>query len=140
LFCAVALANASENAEAELWELAKHVEGWGRIHLVERLANTTDPDIKEWLLRGGDKNSIMYEYLAHPCAVGGGLLTALQRDTVDDQLLAAAAEIIQALLIGGPAPGMDDYEEGAAVVELYLDQMAKRATSLKQLLVVRSIR
>src|SRR5947209_4891249 len=32
LFCAVALANASENGEAELWDLAKHVE-IGRAHV-----------------------------------------------------------------------------------------------------------
>src|SRR5207248_2725531 len=103
LFCAVGLANACDDGETQLWELAKHVDGWGRIHLVERLSKTENPEIKDWLLREGYKNSVMYEYLAYPCAVGGGLLAALEADEVDDDLLLSAAEIIQALITGGPA-------------------------------------
>lgn len=139
LFATVALANAAEDAEAELWELANDVQGWGRVHVVERLANTEDPAIKDWLLREGYRNSVMYEYLAYPCAVGGGLRAALERDDVDDGLLAAAGEIIQALTAGGPAANLDDYEEGAAVVERYLDLMGQHATSLPQLLSVHAV-
>ena len=120
--------------------MAKYVEGWGRVHLVERLAETTNPEIKEWLLREGYKNSIMYEYLAYPCAVGGNLLAALQREAVDDQLLHAAGEIILALVVGGPAQGLDDYEDGAAVVGLYLGQMEQRASSLGHFQAVHAIR
>ena len=140
LFCAVALANASENGEEELWELAKQVEGWGRIHLVERLTETRNPEIQDWLLREGYKNSVMYEYLGYSCAVGGNLLAALQRDVVDDQLLGATGEIIQSLISGGPAASLDDYEDGAAVVELYLGEMEQRASSLAQFLTIRAIR
>lgn len=82
----------------------------------------------------------MYEYLAHTCAVGGGLLAALDADDVDDGLLGAAGEIIQALIAGGPTAGMDDYEDGAAVVQRYLGLMEGRATSLLQLLTVHAIR
>ncbi|HEX2682622.1 MAG TPA: hypothetical protein VHL77_01740, partial [Ferruginibacter sp.] len=40
LFSAVAITNSLKESEQVLWELAKCVNGWGRIHLVERLANT----------------------------------------------------------------------------------------------------
>jgi hypothetical protein len=140
LFCAVALGNTCEDGETELWELAKHVDGWGRIHLVERLSKTKNPEIKDWLLREGFKNSVMYEYLAYPCAVGGELLAALEGDEVDDNLLVSAAEILQALIGGGPAQNMNDYEDGAIVIQLFLNQMAKGRSALPELLAVNAIR
>jgi len=139
LFCAVALQNTSEYPEIEVWDLAKLVQGWGRVHLVERLSETTNPEIKDWLLREGYKNSIMYEYLAFPCARGGGLLAALEQNNVDDDLLLSAAEIIQALIIGGPAENIDNYDDGAMVVELFLDEMEQRGTGLVQFLTVSTI-
>ncbi len=139
LFCAVALGNSCEDGERKLWEMAKHVTGWGRVHLVERLAKTEDTEIKDWLLREGFRNSVMYEYLAYSCAVGGGLLAALERDEVDDDLLISAAEIIQALIAGGPAQNMDDYEDGAFVVQLFLNQMEQGKSTVREFLVVNAI-
>lgn len=140
LFCAVALSNAVENPEAELWALAKQVDGWGRIHIVERLAGTENPEIKDWLLRDGYKNSVMYEYLAYTCATSGGLLTALDRENVDDELLAAASDILRALIAGGPAEDIDCYEDGAATVELYVGHAGRKAVSLDHFLTVATIR
>ncbi len=129
LYAAVALANSLADAqerEAAWWSLAKRVNGWGRIHLVERLAKTRRAGIKAWLLREGYKNSIMTEYLAHACATGGELLAALNDDRIDDALLQGAGDIIRALIDGGPAPGMDDYADGAAATARYLHHLALR--------------
>jgi hypothetical protein len=38
LFCVVAITNSSEDHDKALWNLARNVTGWGRIHAVERLA------------------------------------------------------------------------------------------------------
>lgn len=140
LFCAVAVSNVAEDGEMELWEFAKNVDGWGRIQIVERLAGTEKPEIKEWMLRDGYKNSVMYEYLAYTCATTGGLLEALSQDEVDDQLLTSAAEIIQALIIGGPAECMDDFEDGAVVAQQFLDHVEQHGKTLTQFLTVASIR
>jgi hypothetical protein len=139
LFCAVALSNAVEDCEQELWDLAKNVEGWGRVQIVERLADTENPDIKEWMLREGYRNKVMYEYLAYTCATTGGLLEALSRDSIDDDLLTSTAEIIQALIIGGPAEDIDDYDDGAVAVELYLGNAERLGTTLLHFLTVASI-
>jgi hypothetical protein len=64
---------------------------------VERLRETTDPDIRSWILREGYRNSIMHEYLAYIAATTGGLLEALRAETVDRRLLTAAGQILQAL-------------------------------------------
>lgn len=140
LFCAVAITNSSEEHDEALWTLARNVTGWGRIHVVERLARTENPAFKDWLLREGFRNSIMYEYLAATCARAGGLLTALSEDQVDRELLTAAGEIIQALIAGGPAEGIDDYEDARPVIELYLDHMGSSAETVEDFLHVNSIK
>ena len=140
LFSAVAIANGEADTEGDLWELAKNVRGWGRIHVVQRLSDTDNPRIKDWLLREGYKNGVMYEYSAYICAVAGGLLAALQREEVDGNLLESAGEIIRALLAGGPAQNVDDYEEGAAAIEYYLGHLAEKASALSGFLTVVAIR
>ena len=139
-YSAVALGNSSDNPEPDMWTLAKNVQGWGRICTVERLAKTHDPAIKRWLLREGYRNSVMYEYLAYTCAVAGDLKTELEHDEIDNGLLDAAGDVIGALISGGPAESMDDYADGAAVVERYLVWMQTRATSLSHFLAVAGIK
>jgi len=140
LYCAVALANASEGSDVALWTLARNVTGWGRIHVVERLSRTEEPAIKGWLLREGYRNSVMYEYLAATCARAGGLLAALGGGPADRGLLTAAGEILQALIAGGPAEGIDDYEDARPVIEAYLGHMASSAETVQDFLHVHSIK
>lgn len=134
LYAAVALSRtAGDDAEGLLFELARQVEGWGRIQIVERLAGTRDPAIKGWMLREGYKNAVMYEYLACTCAVAGGLRAALEQDRVDRALLDGAADIIGALVTGGPAEDMDDYADGAVVAERFLHHFGAAPTVLRHL-------
>lgn len=126
LFSAVALASTLESADRELWTLAKSVRGWGRIHAVERLSDTSDPEIRAWLVRDGFRNDVMDEYLAHTCAVAGDLAGALEADIVDDPLIDGAAGIFAALLNGGPAEDIEDYEDAPRAAAAYLRHLARR--------------
>ncbi|PRQ02145.1 hypothetical protein ENSA5_26040 [Enhygromyxa salina] len=126
LFSTVALASTLEHADRELWELAKGARGWGRIHAVERLADTKDPEILAWLVRDGFRNDVMDEYLAHTCAMVGDLAGALEADIVDDPLLDGAAGIFSALLNGGPAEDIEDYEHAPRAAAAYLRHLARR--------------
>ncbi|MEO1528336.1 MAG: hypothetical protein AAFX06_23175, partial [Planctomycetota bacterium] len=139
LFCAVALANSVQPPDQALWKLAKNVDGWGRIHVVERLSQTDDADIKAWLLRDGYRNNVMYEYLAYTCATAGGLLSAISTEQVDRELLTSAGEIIQALISGGPAECMDDYGDGALVTAKFLQHMEHQAEHVDDFLHVHTI-
>lgn len=139
LFAAVALSNGSTNPERDIWSLAKRVDGWGRIQCVERLSDATDPEVKEWLLREGYKNSVMYEYLAYTAATTGELTTALQRTEVDRQLLTSAGEIIEALIMGGPAQDIGDIDDAPAMLDAYLDLLDDRAETLGDLRTTTSI-
>jgi hypothetical protein len=141
LFSAVAIANSAANPERSLWALAKSVNGWGRIQTVERLAKTSDPEIKAWLLRDGFKNSVMYEYLAFTCALAGGLDTELAKPEIDDALFDGAGEILSTLIDGqgGPAEGIDDYAQRVLVVGEYLRHAKGKARKLGHFLAVKSI-
>jgi hypothetical protein len=143
LFSAVAL-QATESAAASgpeplLWQLARGVHGWGRVHLVERLAGTSDPAIKAWLLRDGCRNAIMDEYTALICARTGDLLAALRRAAPDAALLRGAGTILTALMRGGPAEGIEGYPEGPQATRLLLRHLRGRAGDLESLTVVAAI-
>lgn len=115
-----------ERADIKIWSLAKAVYGWGRINAVQYLAETTAPEIKEWMLREGFRNHILDEYLAYTCAATGGLRQALGSSTVDEALLAASADLLIALINGGPAEDISDYPDGPVVCLSFLRHMRTR--------------
>ena len=130
LFAAVAITNGLADPRPELWALARAVDGWGRIQCVRRLRDTREPEIREWILREGFRNSIMDEELAFIAATTGGLLDALTETEPDRELLTSGGEILEALVAGGPAEDLDDYDDGADAVEAFLGHMETRAETL----------
>jgi hypothetical protein len=141
LFAAVAAGSLLDDPVDCWWEMAKNVQGWGKIHVVERLARRVAerPDVRAWFLRHGCANTVMAEYLAHVCATAGQLHAALEVEGLDDELLEGACLIVQSLLNGGPADDMDGYEHGVEVVRALLDHLETRCDSLRRLDVVRAI-
>jgi hypothetical protein len=135
LYAAVALANRLEDPERTLFTLARQVDGWGRIHLVERLADSEDPEIRRWLVREGFRNTVALGYTVLIAARTGRLSEELERGAPDPDLFVAAGEILSGLIRGrsGPSGGIDDYEEGAAATGRYLDLLVERAERLEDL-------
>ncbi|PPK71262.1 hypothetical protein V5P93_003127 [Actinokineospora auranticolor] len=125
--------------ERELWRMALAVRGWGRIHCVERLRGTRDPEIREWILRGGFRNTVSHGYLALIAAETGGLAAAL-RGPVDRDLLTAAGEILLALIEVGPADGIRDYGQASEAIDSYLAVVEEYAPALIDFLCVEAIR
>lgn len=120
IYSVVALRKLLADPEPAIWSLAKAVHGWGRIRAVPFLTATTNPDIRDWMLREGFRNGVMYEYLAYACALGGDLRAALAREQIDADLLVASAELLGALIMGGPAESIEDYADGAEVCVSFL--------------------
>jgi hypothetical protein len=144
LYAAVAAANLVENKADVLWEMAKNVNGWGKIHIVEQLTNLVEnrDDIKAWLLRHGCENDVMPEYLAYYCATSGELLEALSVDNIDDELIDGTCKIVSALLHvshGSPSQDIEDYEDGANVIQHLLRHLTSPCNSLERLYTVWSI-
>lgn len=125
LFAAVALTLLVDDPEQLIWRLAQRVHGWGRVQLVERLDGTSNPEIQDWMLREGFRNSIMDNYLAEICARTGRLHEVLQQPAVDAQLLDSAADLLAALIEGGPSAGIDDYENAQEALQGYLSHLSQ---------------
>jgi hypothetical protein len=136
----VALARLVEDVEPMWWELARQVRGWGRIHLVHRLARSARPEIRRWILVEGYRNDIMDEYLALIAAEAGGLADELAADP-DDEILDSACGVIGTLLAGsGPAGDIHDYADGVRAVTNLLAQLEKRPSNPARLTVVGELR
>jgi hypothetical protein len=141
LYATVALQNAANDSELSLWALACLVKGWGRIQIIERLAETKDEQIKAWMLREGYRNDIMYEYTALICARTGDLLGNLRRPDPDEKLLKGAGSLLSTLIQGrgGPSEGMESYPEGSEAAELYLKHLRDREPDLEDFVNVSAI-
>ncbi|WP_159850129.1 hypothetical protein [Nocardia sp. CY41] len=133
LFAVVALMKTQPDRHRAVFELAQRLDGWGRIHAVERLKGCTDPDIKAWLLRHGFRNGVMNEYLAWISATTGGLYDALLDDHIDDALLDGAADILRALALGGPAEDMSDYDDAVPAMHRFAELLDRAEPTLGRL-------
>ena len=137
----VALANLLEDPVAAWWRVGCLATGWGKVEAVGRLAEqpSLPADVRAWLLRHGCDNAVTPEYLAYACATAGGLETALD-GLVDDELLDGACTILRALVRGGPAEDISDYEPGPRVVATVVELVAERPSSLPRLSAVVEMR
>jgi len=116
-----------EHANEELFDLIKHVHGWGRIHLLERLKPETE-EIREWILAEGIHNRIMPEYSALTAFEKGGVEALLASGTkLPARTFASVGEILGALLDESAVTGISGVESAAGVLLHYLEQ-AERQT------------
>jgi hypothetical protein len=139
LYAAVAMSHSSPDPEADMWQLAQEVRGWGRIQIIQRLADTKNSRIREWLIRDGSRNDIMDEYTALICARTGNLIGALRQTDVDAALIKGAGAILAALITGGPAESIEEYSDGAEAAERYLRHLDVRDADLEDIQFVRTI-
>lgn len=122
VYAAIAIANLSDNIANDLWDLAKRVDGWGKIQIVSRLAHPElEESIKDWLIFDGYKNNIMYEYLAFTCAINGELHIRLESEKIEHKLFKSASDIIEALIAEhSPSADISSYTYAASVIENFV--------------------
>ncbi|MET4080452.1 hypothetical protein ABIB40_000392 [Pedobacter sp. UYP30] len=141
VFSTIALSNLSDNLVNDLWELAKQVDGWGKIQLVDRLAEMElNSEIKDWLVLEGYKNNIMYEYLALTCAKNGMLNEKLNVESIDDNLYSSASDIIIALMDEGPAVGMSGYDDSHETIENFIRHSKTRNLNISNYITLHRIK
>ncbi|MEV0129227.1 hypothetical protein AB0H83_12320 [Dactylosporangium sp. NPDC050688] len=140
LVAAGALHRSQPDPDRAVYDLARRVEGWGRIDAVHHLRGTTDPEIRGWLLREGYRNTVMDEYLAHLAATTGDLRAALAPGSIDEPLLAGAGGILLALCTGGPSADITHYGDGPHVIDRYLVHAGNHPPNLGRVGVVGTLR
>ena len=116
------------------WHAARVATGWDKVEAVGRL--TAQPelpaDARAWLLRHGCDDTVMPEFVAYAVATAGRLEHALD-GLVDDALLDGACVILSALVNGGPAEDIDDYEPGPRVAAAVLDLLSDRRPTVARM-------
>lgn len=116
------------DANEWIYELAKHVHGWGRIHAVEKLAPEND-EIRDWLVLEGYRNTIMYEYSA---------LTVFEKAEVSKMLkgelsqekFQSISDILGSLLNEGPVTGISGVSDAQEVYSDFLSQASSHSLTL----------
>jgi hypothetical protein len=131
LVAGTALASLLGDPVSAWWRVSCVATGWGKVEALGRLTAQRDlpADVRAWLLRHGCDDVVMPEYVAHAVATAGRLEEALD-GLVDDALLDGACVILSALVNGGPAEDIDDYEPGPRVATAVLDLLAHRSPTV----------
>jgi len=141
LFALVAIVNLRDNAINDLWEMAKMVDGWGKIRLVGHIVKMEISDeVKDWLISDGYKNEIMYEYLAYECAVKGNLHEKLERENISSVLFKSASEMISALITGGPAEDISVYQHASITIENFVRHAKQYAGDISDFITLNNIK
>ena len=135
-YAGMAITNAFGEQEQVLWELAKVVEGWGRVAVVEQLASTRDPEIKAWMLRQANEDFTVLANAALALAQSGGLHAELEAEEIDEELCLAAGAILETLIEGRPyetKESIDDYGDAPRAIKLYLAHLSRRSERLESI-------
>ena len=118
LFC-LDIITRLENSNEEIFEIVKKVKGWGRVHSISYLESTND-EIKDWLLEEGCHNEIDSAYTALTCAKKINLLELLEKENISNKKFNDISYLITALLDEGPAFGISSLEHRKILIERYL--------------------
>lgn len=119
------------DANTVIFDLAKKLHGWGRIHAVERLSPDTQK-IKDWLLTEGYKNDIMEEYSALTCVQKSGLPERLRKKFLTQDEFGAASNLIRYLPFEGPVDGISGLDNPEEFLSFYLAMAKGRGFSVAQ--------
>lgn len=127
-----------EDGNNEVWQLAKKIHGWGRIHAVERIEPDTD-EIKRWILKEGVHNSILPAYSALTCWQKSSVAELL-REPLSKEEFRGVRDIIEGLLDEGPVSGISEIEDADKMIIEFLNQAKSLASELGDYEVIREIR
>ena len=131
----VKLANSNE----EIFEIAKKVKGWGRVHSIGYLEATND-EIKEWILEEGCHNDVLPAYTAYTCAKKINLVEILNEDKISNKKFNDISYLMNALLDESAITGMSALEDRELLIERYLEKAKTLSSTEEDYQVVRLIK
>ena len=120
LYCLIIFVKLEDSNE-EIFEIAKKVKGWGRIHSIGYLEVTND-EIKEWILEEGCHNYVLPAYTAYTCAKKINLIEILNEDKISNKKFNDISYLMNALLDESAITGMSALEDRELLIERYLEK------------------
>ena len=128
-----------ENSNKEIFEIAKKVKGWGRIHSIGYLEVTND-EIKEWILEEGCHNYVLPAYTAYTCAKKINLIEILNEDKISNKKFNDISYLMNALLDETAITGMSALENRELLIERYLEKAKTLSSTEEDYEVIRLIK
>ena len=119
-----------ENSNKEIFEIAKKVKGWGRVHSIGYLEVTND-EIKEWILEEGCHNYVLPAYTAYTCAKKINLIEILNEEKISNKKFNDISYLMNGLLDETAITGMSALEDRELLIERYLEK-AKYLSSTEE--------
>ncbi|MBR2670672.1 MAG: hypothetical protein IKE27_00555 [Oscillospiraceae bacterium] len=108
-----------EDGNRDIFELAKKVRGWGRVHAVEKLKPENE-EIRQWLLTEGCRNEVLPAYSALTCWEKAGAESILfGTPTVEE--FKGLSLIIGGLLDEGPITGISETDDPVGIINRFLE-------------------
>ena len=117
-----------ENSNKEIFEIAKKVKGWGRVHSIGYLEVTND-EIKEWILEEGCHNYVLPAYTAYTCAKKINLIEILNENKISNKKFNDISYLMNALLDETAITGMSALENRELLIERYLEKAKTLAST-----------
>ena len=128
-----------ENSNEEIFEIAKKVKGWGRIHSIGYLEVTND-EIKEWILEEGCHNDVLPAYTAYTCAKKINLIEILNEEQISSKKFNDISYLMNALLDEEAITGISALENRELLIEKYLEKAKTLSSTEEAYEVVRLIK
>jgi len=117
-----------EDGNYEVYQLAKKIHGWGRIHAIEHIEPETE-EIKQWLLKDGVHNRILPAYSALICWQKSDAERILTNGPSREEF-SGIRDIMEGLLDEGPVPGISQIENDTDIMITFLSQAKKMDLNL----------
>lgn len=113
-----------ENGNTEIMNIAKSVNGWGKIHAVHYIEPETE-EIKYWLLTGAVSNDVMPAYSGWDCYKKADVEAILKKDGLTYEELEGVLSIVDAILDEGPVLGISNTENPKEILLAVLNHSIK---------------
>ena len=115
-----------ENGNTEIMNIAKSVNGWGKVHAVHYIEPETE-EIKYWLLTGAVSNDVMPAYSGWDCYKKADVESVIKKDKLSYKELEGVLSIVDAILDEGPVLGISNIEDPKEVLLNVLNHAIKHA-------------
>ena len=115
-----------ENGNNEIMNIAKSVNGWGKVHAVHYIEPDTE-EIRQWLLTDAVSNDVMPAYSGWDCYKKADVESVITKDKLSYKELEGVLSIIDAMLDEGPVLGISNIEDPKEVLLNVLNHAIKHA-------------
>ena len=113
-----------ENGNTEIMNIAKSVNGWGKVHAVHYIEPDTE-EIRQWLLTDAVSNDIMPAYSGWDCYKKADVEAILKKDGLTYEELEGVLSIVDAMLDEGPVLGISNVENPKEILLAVLNHSIK---------------